>query len=134
MIGGFSEHHNPVIKQNIANAASRIVLSSESNEFTNHVAVIFFQDIGRISGYLGSQYCLWNTELLLFVYWCAWESGFPGCIYMLALNTYIYLGTLNTVISGKLPLGHLLDASQIKVNALQVGAIKLAYHCLTGIL
>lgn len=134
MIGGFSEHHKPVIKQNIANAASRIVLSSESNEFTNHIAVIFFQDTGRTSGYLGSQYCLWNPELLLFVYWRAWKSGFPGCIYTLALNTYIYLGTLNTVINGKLSLGHLPDASQINANALQVSAIKLAYHHLTGIL
>lgn len=53
---------------------------------------------------------------------------------MLALNTYIYLGTLNTVTSGKLSLGHLPDASQIKANALQVGAIKLAYPHLTGIL
>lgn len=77
---------------------------------------------------------MWNPELLLFVYRCAWESGFRGCIYMLALNTYVYLGTLNTVISGKLSLGHLPDASQIKTNAFQVGAIKLAYHHLTGIL
>lgn len=68
------------------------------------------------------------------VYWYAWESGFPGCIYLLALNTYIYLGTVNTFINGKLSLAHLPDVSQINANAFQVGAIKLAYCNLTGIL
>lgn len=68
------------------------------------------------------------------VYRYAWENGFPGCIYFLALNSYIYLGTVNTVINGKLSLVHLPDASQIKTNVFQVGAIKLAYCNLTGIL
>lgn len=66
MTGGFSEHCNPVLK-NIAKAASRLFLSSESNEFGNHVAVIFFQAVGRISGYLGSQDRPQNQELLLFI-------------------------------------------------------------------
>lgn len=133
MIGGFSEHYDTELKQNTANAASRVFLSSESNEFTNHCAVIFFQAIGRISGYLGSQHCLWTRELLLFIAMRG-ESGVPVYIYLVALKTYIYLGTLNTVINTKLSLDHFPDASQIKANAFQVGAIKLAHHNLTGIL
>lgn len=97
------------------------------------IAVIFFQAIGRIIGYLGSQHCLWNQELLLLLV-CMRKAVFLDTLYLLALNTYIYLGTVNTLINGKFSLAHLPDAFQIKANAFQVDAIKLAYHNLTGIL
>lgn len=48
------------------------------------------------------------------VYWYVWESCLPGCIYLLALNSYVYLGTVNTVINGKLSLTHLPDAPKIE--------------------
>lgn len=68
------------------------------------------------------------------VYWYVWESCLPGCIYLLALNSYVYLGTVNTVINGKLSLTHLPDAPKIETNVFQVGAIKLAHCNLTGVL
>lgn len=54
---------------------------------------------------------------------CAWGRGFAGRTCWLAAHPSVCLGTVNTVTNGKLSLALLPEASQIKANASQAGAI-----------